>query len=124
MGCGLGALAVFIPALLCGVLARLLVAGAHGLLAGWQSVRLGLFTVDLVETLHLGGPLAAVQALDAAGWWLALAVALAFVAGGGLALAPIAAALGLGYNSLARLAGGLEIELEPIGSEEGHGPRG
>lgn len=121
MGCALGGLAVLAPAVVCGVLARLAVGGLRDLLEGWRSVPLGLVRVDLIPLLHLGDGLATLQALDAAGWWLAATVALAFSLGAGVALALIGVLIGLGYNTLARLSGGLVLELQPTADDEAHG---
>jgi len=120
-GCWLGALLVLAPALLGGFLAHPLVAAARGVLEPWQELHLGLFNVDLVQALHLEGALAAVQALDAAGWWLALPVALAFCLGGGIPLALLFFGLGLGYNLLAPLSGGLEFDVQPAQEAKGDG---
>lgn len=123
MGCLMGALLVLAPALVCGLLSRPLVAGAYRWLTGWQDVRLGLVRIDLVQALHLSGALGALEALDAAGWWLALAVAAAVALGAAVVWALVTVGAGLGYNLLARLAGGLEIELGPVASEESDGQR-
>ncbi len=113
-GCVLGGLGIVLPAILCGVFTRLAVGSARGLLEGWQDAHLGFLRFDLVEALGLQGSLAALQALDAAGWLLGLAVAWGLGLGAGLVLALFLAAGGLGYNLLARLTGGLELELQPL----------
>lgn len=119
MGFALGVFCLLVPALLCGVLTRPLLAGARGVLEGWRSIPLGPSRVNLVEALGLKDVLLAVQALEAAGWWLAAAVVWVACGAAGLTVALVAACGGMGYNLLARLSGGVEVELGSAGEEAG-----
>lgn len=119
LGSVLGALVALPPALVLAALCRPLVAGGRGLLEGWQHVSLGLLSIDAVQALHLDSLLVTVQALDEVGWWLSLALAGLLCASAGVAAGLAALSTGLGYNLLARLSGGVEVELEPVLHEVG-----
>lgn len=126
MGCLLGAVAAFLPSLLCGLLALGLAGLVRGWLESWQDLTISLLgqeiaRVDLVQFLGLDGVLEISQTLAAAsGPVLALAVLiLALVSG--LLLSMIVILVGLAYNLLASATGGVVVEMhavkEPSGTE-------
>ncbi len=118
LGGVLGALLGLPPAIVIAAVVRSLAAAGRGLLEHWQQVSVGVVSVDLVKALHLGSLLVTLQALDELGWWSALFLVAALCAAAGVAAALAALAAGLGYNLLAQLSGGLELELEPATGEE------
>jgi hypothetical protein len=119
MGCLLGAVAAFLPSLLCGLLALGLAGLLRGWLEGWQDLTISLLgqevaRVDLVQFLGLDGVLEISQTLaSASGLVLVLAVlALALVSG--FLLAMIVILVGLAYNLLASATGGVLVEMHAV----------
>jgi hypothetical protein len=119
MGCLLGAVAAFLPSLLCGLLALGLAGLVRGWLESWQDLTISLLgqeiaRVDLVQFLGLDGVLGISQTLaSASGLVLALAVlVLALVSG--FLLAMIIILVGLAYNLLASATGGVVVEMHAV----------
>jgi hypothetical protein len=119
MGCLLGAVAAFLPSLLCGLLALGLAGLVRGWLESWQDLTISLLgqeiaRVDLVQFLGLDGVLGLSQTLaSASGLVLALAVlGLALVSG--FLLAMIVILVGLAYNLLASATGGIVVEMHAV----------
>lgn len=124
MGCLLGAVAAFLPSLLCGLLALSLAGLVRGWLESWQDLTISLLgqeiaRVDLVQFLGLDGVLGISQTLaSASGLVLALAVlALALVSG--FLLAMIVILVGLAYNLLASATGGVVVEMHALKESPG-----
>jgi hypothetical protein len=124
VGCLLGAVAAFLPSLICGLLALSLAGLVRSWLESWQDLTISLLgqeiaRVDLVQFLGLDGVLAISQALaSASGLVLALAVlALALVSG--FLLAMIVILVGLAYNLLASATGGVVVEMHGVKEQSG-----
>lgn len=119
MGCLLGAVAAFLPSLLCGLLgfglARLLV---HWL-GTWQELSISVLgqeiaRFDLVQFLGLQEVHQTLQVLTAASAWTFLLAALVLALFAGVVVAAIIALVGLAYNLLATTTGGLVVEMTPV----------
>jgi hypothetical protein len=124
MGCLLGAVAAFLPSLLCGLLALALAGLVSGWLESWQDLTISLLgqeiaRVDLVQFLGLDGVLELSQVLtSASGLVLVLAVlVLALVSG--FLLAIIIILVGLAYNLLASATGGVVVEMHAAEEQSG-----
>ena len=117
-GCLLGWIVTIIPSLACGLVLWGTVVAVRNWLEGWEQLDLNLlgfeYAFDLVELLQLQELLALLQ--NVAGRALPLLLALVVVVGvvGGLLIALTLIVLGWGYNLLAWLTGGLEVELREI----------
>jgi hypothetical protein len=117
-GCLLGWIITIIPSLTCGLVAWGILAAVRDWLKGWEQINLDLlgfkYSIDLIELLHLQEFLATLQGLlgRASPLLLALVIVVGIVGGGLIALTLIV--LGWGYNLLAWLTGGLEVELREV----------
>jgi phosphotransferase system glucose/maltose/N-acetylglucosamine-specific IIC component len=117
-GCLLGWIVTIVPSLICGLVSWGLLTGVRSWLEGLESLDLNVLgfetSVDLVELLQLGEFLATLQTL--AGRALPLLLAMVIVVGvlGGALVALTLILLGWGYNLVAWLTGGLEVQLEEI----------
>ncbi len=114
-GCLLGWLVTIIPGLACGLGVWWVEGIVRAWLESWKPIDLGLLgTLDLIDLVHLKALLEALQTVE--GHALPLLIAVVIVAGilGGVLIAVILAALGWGYNLLAWLSGGLEVELQEL----------
>lgn len=119
MGCLLGLVAAFLPSVTCGVLA---VGGAllvQRWLESWQNYSISILgnevaNIDFVRLLQLQGVLDVLHAITgASGLALVLAIlALALAAGALLAL--LTMLVGLSYNALAAVTGGVVIDIDTI----------
>ncbi|MFC2023318.1 hypothetical protein ACFLT5_01120 [Chloroflexota bacterium] len=128
-GCLLGSVAALVPSLICS-LAGL---GAAGLLRrwlqGWQDLTISLLgqevaRIDLVGFVGLEGLLSELHVLAGVSTPLLFLSVLALTLVCGLLLALIAALVGLAYNTLALVTGGVVVEMkasEP-GLEQREGP--
>lgn len=117
-GCLLGWIVTVIPSLICGLTLWGTVVAVRNWLEGWENIRLDLlgfeYTADLIELLQLDEFLAMLQTLEARALPLMVALVIGVgVLGGGL-IALTLILLGWGYNLLAWLTGGLEVELQEI----------
>lgn len=114
-GCVLGGLAMVLPGLICGLVSVQVVAGLHTLLGSWQSAQVDLVDVpvefDFITLLGLETIQTVITRLADQQIVLVLLVLLLSVLGGGLLVALIILLVGWGYNLLAVLTGGLEVEL-------------
>ncbi|OGO41121.1 MAG: hypothetical protein A2Z04_04180 [Chloroflexi bacterium RBG_16_57_9] len=122
-GCLLGSLAAFTPSLICGLTGLWLVGVLRQWLESWEKFSLNVLgqtvlTVNLIDTLRLNQALSWLRTLDAWGGPGALAMVLILAAAGGLVLAVIVSLVGLGYNIVAWLTGGIEVELAQISSDK------
>ncbi len=117
-GCLLGWIVTIIPSLMCGVFFWGILAATRNWLAGLEHIDLDLLgfetSIDLIELLQLEEFLTLLEAL--AGRALPLLLALVIVVGilGGGLVALTLIVLGWGYNLLAWLTGGLELELREV----------
>jgi len=119
MGCVLGAVAAFLPSLVCGLAGIAVAELALRWLKSWQEWSLSLLgqelaRVNLIELLGLTRVLDLLQTLTAvSGWTLLLAIVLLALVTG-LVLAVIIVLVGLVYNLVAAGTGGLVVEMKPI----------
>ena len=116
MGCLLGAVAAFLPSLLCGILGVAMAALASRWLESWQDLTIALLgreiaRFDLVSLLHLEGVLEFLQALATASVPVVLLGLLGAALVSGLFLAVIIMLTGLAYNLLASVTGGVVVEM-------------
>ena len=127
-GCFLGAVAAFVPSLLCGLLALGLVNILRHWLEDWEKVSITLLgreiaQFDFVQLLGLTEFLNQLQTIAGASWLVMalIVVALAIVAGA--LLAAIIVVVGLAYNLLAAMTGGLVVEADTLVPVSGRSPR-
>ncbi|HEX9922423.1 MAG TPA: hypothetical protein VGD99_07150 [Anaerolineae bacterium] len=116
-GCLLGGLTMFLPGLICAVVSAQFVSALSVLLEQWRDaevdIGLGLpLGLDFVELLGLETIEMLVSRLGEQSTLLAVLVILIFIIVGGLVIGLSILVLGWVYNGLARLTGGLEIELQ------------
>jgi hypothetical protein len=117
-GCLLGWIVTLFPSLTCGLLAAGILAALRSWLEGLEAISLDMlgfeYSLDLIELLKLGDFLAMLQTIQLR--TLPLMLALVIVVGilGGALVALTLILLGLGYNLVAWLTGGLELELREI----------
>jgi hypothetical protein len=117
-GCLLGWIVTIIPSLTCGLVLWGILGAIRNWLEGLENLDLDVlgfeYSVDLIELLQLGEFLATLQTL--AGRALPLLLALVIVVGilGGALVALTLILLGWGYNLVAWLTGGLEVQLQEI----------
>jgi hypothetical protein len=116
-GCLLGGLIALAPSLLCGLTGLWAVGVTRRWLEGLQQLRINLpqplpsLAINGVELLRLDQLLGWLQLVDNWSPLFGLLVVLSLSLAAGLVLAVIVAVVGLGYNLLAALTGGLEVEL-------------
>jgi hypothetical protein len=123
MGCLLGAVAAFLPSLLCGLLAFALAAMAGDWLESWQDLTIAFLgqeiaRFDLVSFFHLDGVLEFLQTLTAASVPIMLLVILGMALLSGILLAIIIMLTGLAYNLIASATGGIVVEMSAMNSQE------
>lgn len=114
-GCVLGGLAMLAPAALCAAVSVQVIAGLRFLLAQWQGSELDMLGVpvefDFVTLLGLETTQTLLARLDDQRGVVMLLIILLGMVGGGLFIALTTLLVGWGYNLLAALTGGLEVEL-------------
>ena len=108
---------MFLPGLICAVVSAQFVSALSVLLEQWRDaevdIGLGLpLGLDFVELLGLETIEMLVSRLGEQSTLLAVLVILIFIIVGGLVIGLSILVLGWVYNGLARLTGGLEIELQ------------
>lgn len=123
MGCLLGAVAAFIPSLLCGLLGFALAALAGRWLESWQDLTIAFLgqeiaRFDLVSFFGLDGVLNLSQTLAAASVPMMLLVVLGVALVAGVVLAVIIMLTGLAYNLLAATTGGIVVEMNAVAPQE------
>lgn len=124
MGCLLGAVAAFLPSLLCGLLGFALAALAGGWLESWQDLTIAFLgqeiaRFDLISFFGLDGVLEFLQALATASVPIMLLVILGMAVISGILLAVIIMLTGLAYNLLAAATGGVVVEMSAVAPQEG-----
>ena len=114
-GCLLGGLAMLLPGLICGVVSMQLIGLLRTFFDQWQASELELLGLsaqfDFIEIMGLQTVQMLLVQLNDQGIILAILIALISVLGGGILIALIIMLVGWGYNILAALTGGLEVEL-------------
>ena len=121
LGCALGAVLGVLPGLVCSLTALQVAAGLRRWLENRSAIDMGFLKLNLVELLRLGPLLRALQApaLSSAVFAPALIVSASVLSG--LAIAGVILLVGLVYNLLARLTGGVIVELEPLSENKRSG---
>lgn len=116
-GCMLGGLAMLLPSLICAYVAVQFVAILRTFLDEWQPSATDPFGLgvplefDFITILGLESVQTLLIRLDEQSFVLAVLIVLSSVLGGGLLIAFVILLVGWGYNLLAALTGGLEVEL-------------
>jgi len=116
-GCVLGGLALVLPGLICALGSVQLVAVLRQLLDRWQAAEIDLVGLglpvefDFVTLLGLETAQTLLTRLDDNRLVLGLLILLVGVVAGGALVAVVVLLVGWGYNLLAALSGGLEVEL-------------
>ena len=117
-GCLLGWIVTLIPNLVCALTAWQLLAALRAWLEGLEQINLSLlgldYTFDLVDILQLQEFLTTLQGVEGRAIPLMIALLIAASVVGGALVALVLILLGWGYNLLAWLTGGLEVELREI----------
>jgi hypothetical protein len=117
-GCLLGWIVTIIPSLTCGVFFWGGLAAIRNWLAGLGHLDLDLLgfetSIDLIELLQLEEFLTLLETLAGRALPLLLALVVVVAILGGLLVALTLIVLGWGYNLVAWLTGGLELELREI----------
>ena len=117
-GCLLGWIVTIIPSLMCGGFFWGILAVIRNWLAGLEHINLDLFgfetSIDLIELLQLEEFLTLSETLAGRALPLLLALVIVVAILGGLLVALTVILLGWGYNLVAWLTGGLELELREI----------
>jgi hypothetical protein len=116
-GCVLGGLALFLPGLVCALVSVQLVTVLREMLDRWQSSEIDLIGLgvpvefDFIALLGLETAQTLLTRLDDNRLVLGLLVLLVGVIAGGALVAVVILLLGWGYNLLAAVSGGLDVEL-------------
>jgi hypothetical protein len=123
MGCLLGAVAAFLPSLLCGLLGVGLAGVVLEWLGGWQDLTISVLgqevaRFDLVQFFGLKELLGFLERLTAVSGWVFLLAALMMALVAGAVLAVIIILVGVAYNLLAAATGGLVVEMETVTRRE------
>jgi hypothetical protein len=123
MGCLLGAVAAFLPSLLCGLLGFALAGLASGWLESWQDLTIAFLgqeiaRFDLISFFHLDGVLEFLQTLTAASVPIMLLMVLGMAIIAGILLAVIIMLTGLAYNLIASATGGIVVEMSATSPQE------
>jgi hypothetical protein len=117
-GCLLGWIITVLPSLACGLLGLQVAAAVLDWLQSWEqfSIKaLGFqYTLDLIELLKLQDVVAALQTARDLATPVLISLLIVVAVGGGLVIAFFLILLGWGYNLLARLTGGIEVELAEV----------
>lgn len=120
-GCVLGALVSWLPSLLTALLGLLLVRGLRRLLESWQGAGFRILgqeiSIDVISLLNLSPVLHAVQQMDDLSWTLVVLLVAVNSLLAGLIFLLMAYVLGGVYNLIARLTGGLEVELREVDAQ-------
>ena len=116
-GCLLGGVLAFLPSLLCGLTAFVLVRGLRGWIESWRALNVSvlgntLTTIDLIELLKLNQALDRLRVLDSLGPLGLLGTTVTLALLGGLFVAILTLLGGMAYNLLAWLTGGIVLEVE------------
>ncbi len=120
-GCVLGAPVSWLPSLLTALFGLLLVRGLRRLLESWQGAGFRILgqeiSIDVISLLNLSPVLHAVQQMDDLSWTLVVLLVVVNSLLAGLIFLLMAYVLGGVYNLIARLTGGLEVELREVDAQ-------
>ncbi len=117
-GCLLGGLAMLLPGMICAFTGVQIVSALRLLLDQWQSSQVDLLGLgapvefDFINLLGLETTQTLLARLDDQQMMVALLIILISILGGGLLVGLTILLVGWGYNLLAALTGGLEVELQ------------
>lgn len=116
-GCLLGGLAMLLPGIICAFVGVQIVSTLRTLLDQWQTSKVDLLGLgapvefDFINLLSLETVQTFLARLDDQQMMVALLIIIISILGGGLLVGLIILLVGWGYNLLAALTGGLEVEL-------------
>lgn len=115
-GCGLGALANFVPGFVLALIGKVGVSALRALLESWQNAELAnilgqSIRANMLAVLKLEGALKTLQMLDNAAPFFVLAIIGVWMLFGGVVAAMLSGIGAACYNLIARTLGGIEIEL-------------
>lgn len=115
-GCVIGALVNLLPSIVVAIIAKWIIAALRALLESWQNIELGgvlgqTLRTNLIPILKLDGALKLLQGWDSASWLIVVAIILALSMFGGAIVAAISGLIAGAFNLIARLSGGIELEL-------------
>lgn len=116
-GCLLGGLAMLLPGIICAFVGVQIVSTLRTLLDQWQTSKVDLLGLgapvefDFINLLSLETVQTFLARLDDQQMMVALLIITISILGGGLLVGLIILLVGWGYNLLAALTGGLEVEL-------------
>ncbi len=116
-GCLLGGLAMLLPGIICAFVGVQIVSTLRTLLDQWQTSKVDLLGLgapvefDFINLLSLEAVQTFLARLDDQQMMVALLIITISILGGGLLVGLIILLVGWGYNLLAALTGGLEVEL-------------
>lgn len=117
-GCVLGALVGLVPSLVSVWAGILVVHGLRRLLESWQGASFRILgqeiAIDVISLLNLAPVLHRLQQIDDLSWGLVVLAVMVGSLFAGIAFLAMASALGGVYNLIARLTGGLEVELRDV----------
>jgi len=117
-GCLLGWIVALIPNLLCALTAWQLLAALRVWLEGLEQINLSIlgfdYVLDLIDILQLQEFLTTLQSVEGRAIPLMIALLIAASVVDGVLVALVLILVGWGYNLLAWLTGGLEVELREI----------
>lgn len=115
-GLAVGAVIACLPGLMCGLVTAKVVSLLRDWLQSWQTIRINLvietIEFDLIQLLQIGKTLEWLQIWDQRQWLIVFGMALGAMIVAGLAAALMTGLAGAVYNGIARLSGGIEVELE------------
>jgi hypothetical protein len=122
MGCLLGIVAALLPSLVCGLVALQLSSLLYRWLESWQEFTITILGqevahLDLVQFLRLERVLHQLQVLTSASGPLLFLAVLGLALVSGMFLAVVVGLVGVAYNLLASLTGGLVVEMEAAGGQ-------
>ena len=126
-GCLLGAVAAFLPSVLCGLAGLVLARLLYGWMESWQEVDISVLGTEIarfepVRLLGLETVLELLRILTAASAPVLILAVLALALVGGALLAVVVSLVGLAYNLLAGVSGGLVVEMEAMRENAGTDP--
>jgi hypothetical protein len=124
-GCLLGALVSFVPSLILGYGGVLAASGLRNLLEGWEQAQIHVLgqaiPIDIIALLNLESLLGTARTVDSLSSTLFIPVVALGTLLGGLLFLLAGDVAGWIYNLVARMTGGLEVEL--TGTRQSRGAR-
>ena len=115
-GLVVGVITACLPGLLCGLVGAGAVSLLYRWLQSWQTIRINLvietLEFDLVQLLRIGEVLERLQTWDQQKGLIVLGLAFGIMLLAGLFAALMTGLAGAVYNGIARLSGGIEVEVE------------